>query len=300
MSPSPMLKEQKRKCNIQDFFPSSGKRRCRVPSPNVSDRSAIVDHSRTSITSRKEFEARNDRPLALKATCVPGLTVAPDFITAAEETALLSFLNNPARCTWRTDLSRRSMHFGGTYCCFSPPKQASRNQAIGRTESAASTKRDEPPRSLSKQQQQQDVIHAPPMPPEFDWLLDRFSQQHIFQSSQRPQYCIVNEYHSNLGISAHVENFSFGEPVVGLSLLCPVSMRFHELEKPDGGSVRSGKAGTAKKTGKKEDIWLDGRSLCIMRGESRWKWQHEICRSAKGRGSGWKRISLTFRYKEGD
>lgn len=88
------------------------------------------------------------------------------------------------------------------------------------------------------------------------------------------------------------------QSVVGLSLLDPCSMRFIELEEPDGGSVRSGKAAQAKKTGKKEDVALPGKSLCVMRGDSRWKWQHAILRSKKGRWEGWKRVSLTFRYKK--
>ena len=37
-----------------------------------------------------------------------------------------------------------------------------------------------------------------------------------------------------------------------------------------------------------------------MSGQSRWRWQHEIVRSGKGRGPGWKRVSLTFRYKRGE
>ena len=76
-------------------------------------------------------------------------------------------------------------------------------------------------------------------------------------------------------------------------------MRFHELKEAFDGSVRSGKAGKAEKTGRREDVAMPGRSLLVMRGESRWKWQHEVVRSKRGRGEGWKRISLTFRGKEG-
>ncbi len=36
----------------------------------------------------------------------------------------------------------------------------------------------------------------------------------------------------------------------------------------------------------------------VMTGEARWKWQHEIVRSRKGRiGDAWKRVSLTFRVE---
>lgn len=207
----------------------------------------------------------------LHDTSVPGLTLHRDFITQSEEQSILAFLNDPSKCKWRTDLSRRTMHFGGTYCLM-PSK----------TESPS-----------AKPQ----ILQAPSMPEKFDWLLQKMVDADIFPNDQRPQYCIVNEYTANLGISAHTENFQFGEPVVGLSLLSPCPIRFYELTKPFDGSVRSGKAGKAEKTGRKEDVQMPGRSLLVMRGESRWKWQHEIVRSTKGRDLGWKRVSLTFRYK---
>ena len=137
------------------------------------------------------------------------------------------------------------------------------------------------------------------MPCELEWLIQRMVDAHVFPHDQKPQYCIVNEYTDKFGISAHTENFQFGEPVVGLSMLSACPIRFHELMEPFDGSVRSGKAGKAEKTGKMVDVKLPGTSLLVMRGESRWKWQHEIARSTKGRGLGWKRVSLTFRYKPG-
>lgn len=76
-------------------------------------------------------------------------------------------------------------------------------------------------------------------------------------------------------------------------------MCFHELKKEDGESVRSGKAAKTEKTGRVEDVLLEGRSLCEMRGESRWKWQHEILRSKKGRGVGFRSVSLTSNRRKG-
>jgi alkylated DNA repair dioxygenase AlkB len=219
--------------------------------------------------------------ISLERSKVPGLELHADFVTPEEEIDILSFLNGASKCKWRTDLTRRCMHFGGTYCLFKPPSKAMDKE---------------------NPESKPEIIQAPHMPPELNWLLDRFVTRGIFPQNQRPQYCIVNEYTGAQGISAHVENFSFAEPVVGLSLLCPVSMRFHEMVAPDGGSVRSGKAAQAAKTGRKADVVLPGRSLCVMRGESRWKWQHEICRVKKGRvgmdGAEWKRFSLTFRFKD--
>lgn len=42
-----------------------------------------------------------------------------------------------------------------------------------------------------------------------------------------------------------------------------------------------------KKTGRVVDVQLPPRSLLLMHGPSRWSWQHEIVRSAKGRGLHW-------------
>ena len=203
-------------------------------------------------------------------TSVPGLNLHKSFVTLAEEQQILDFLQD---ASWRTDLSRRTMHFGGTYCLM-PSKSVP-----------------------SKEKQQAEVLQAPPMPAELSWLVERMVDVGIYQEYRKPQYCIVNEYTGNLGISAHTENFQFGEPVVGLSLLSSCPIRFHELARPFDGSVRSGKAAKAERTGKVVDVQLPGRSLLVMSGESRWSWQHEIVRSSRGRGLSWRRVSLTFRVK---
>ena len=203
-------------------------------------------------------------------TSVPGLSLHKCFVTVAEERQILDFLND---ASWRTDLSRRTMHFGGTYCLM-------------------------PSKSFSAEEKQQAaILQAPPMPVELSWLVERMVDAGIYQEDKKPQYCIVNEYTGSLGISAHTENFQFGEPVVGLSLLSSCPIRFHELARPFDGSVRSGKAAKAERIGKAVDVQLPGRSLLVMSGESRWSWQHEIVRSSRGRGLGWRRVSLTFRIK---
>ncbi len=250
---------QKRKA-INDFFKPISKR----PNPEES-----------SLAPWSGLEKESKQPLTIKQTLVPGLILLPDFISLAEERSILSFLNDSSKCVWRTDLSRRTMHFGGTYCLM-------------------------PSKSDSLDRAKPEMLQAPPLPGELEWLIQRMVDAHVFLDSQRPQYCIVNEYTDNLGISAHTENFQFGEPVVGLSLLSACPIRFHELTEPFDGSVRSGEAGKAKRTGGKVDVGLSGRNLLVMKGESRWKWQHEIVRSAKGRGPGWKRISLTFRHRLAD
>ena len=253
-----MTSVNKKRGRIDDFFMPDSK----VPK-NVTSLPEFPLHSAKENGTKKH---------STECMTVPGLSLHKDFITRDEEANILSFLSDPSKCTWRTDLSRRTLHFGGTYCLM-PSK----------TNTAP----------IAKSQ----ILQAFPMPEKLDWLIQRMTSTDIFRHNQRPQYCIVNEYTGALGISAHTENFQFAEPVVGLSLLSPCSIRFHELTQPYDGSVRSGKAGKAERTGRKEDVDLPGRSLLVMRGESRWRWQHEIVRSLKGRGVGWKRISLTFRYK---
>ena len=250
-----MEPSSKKRKAINEFFKPVSKRPSAGQSLSVSE-SMLDEESKQTFT--------------LKSTPVPGLTILLDFVKPTEERGLLRFLGDSSKCTWRTDLSRRTMHFGGTYCLMVPKSDT---PASGNPE----------------------ILQAPPIPEELQWLIQRMVDESIFPSNQRPQYCIVNEYTDNLGISAHTENFQFGEPVVGLSLLSACPIRFHELTKPFDGSVRSGKAGKAEKTGRKVDVDMPGRSLLVMSGESRWKWQHEIVRSAKGRGVGWKRVSLTFR-----
>lgn len=205
---------------------------------------------------------------------VPGLRILPDFITRDEEKAILDYLNSD-QCSWRTDLSRRTMHFGGQYCLYTRP---------------ISGQPPPPPKP--------EILEAPPLPTQLQWLIDRFVEAGVYAEidHKRPEYVIVNEYVNSCGISAHTENFSFHSPVVGLSLGSNDVMKFRELQGAFDGSVRSGKAGKAPRTGNVVDVTLPGRSLCVMSGLSRWNWQHEI--TPRKRGPGFKRVSLTFRVKK--
>ena len=195
-----------------------------------------------------------------------------DFISRQEEIQILSFLSTQ---NWRTDLNRRVIHYGGSYCLL-PPRHASAKE---------------------RQRIENDIVIAEPMPSALDFLISRMIEQRLYLEEEKPEYCIVNEYTDNQGISAHVENFKFGEPVCGLTMGNGDWMRFHELTRPDDGSVRSGKAAKAERTGHKQDVWLPPRSLLVMRRDARSNWQHQICRSWRGRrlNDDWKRISLTFR-----
>lgn len=147
----------KRKRLISDFFTS--KRRCSA-SPGTSKISS--------------------EPPAPVPPAVPGLTILRHFVPRDEEGQLLAFVYDPAKCTWRTDQSRRCMHFGGTYCLYKAPNQkafpSSHHNFSGGHETAK-----------SKPQ----VLQAPPMSSDLSWLIDRFVAKKVFGADKIPQYCIV-------------------------------------------------------------------------------------------------------------
>lgn len=202
---------------------------------------------------------------------IPGLRVLTDFVTVEEEQELLRFLDLQE---WRTDLARRVIHYGGTYCLM-PPRTATPEQRI---------------------QIEKTILTAHSMPNQLDFVVSRMIGQTLYANATAPEYCIVNEYKDRQGISAHVENFRFKSPVCGLTLVQGDWMRFHELKYPNDGSVRSGKASQAERTGTVKDVWMPQRSLLVMEGEAREKWQHEIVRGKRGRSApDWRRVSLTFR-----
>ncbi|PNS16547.1 hypothetical protein CAC42_281 [Sphaceloma murrayae] len=212
-----------------------------------------------------------DLPQEVDLKRPPGLSIIMDFVSHDEEQTILSFLEAQ---TWRTDLSRRTMHFGGEYCLM-PPRNATPEL---------------------KKIIERDIITAPPMPQELDFLVDKMVRAGLYRQEKRPAYCIVNEYLPGQGISAHVENFRFGEPVVSLTLAGSDSMRFHHLASAHAGSVRSGNSSLAPRTGRQEDVVMQRRSLLILREDARSTWQHEIRRTAaSSKPLGWRRVSLTFR-----
>ncbi|KAI1622012.1 hypothetical protein EDD37DRAFT_683981 [Exophiala viscosa] len=135
---------------------------------------------------------------------IPGLTLIPEFISRDEETALLTFLDGQ---DWRTDLNRRCLHYGGTYCLM-PPRDASAEERK-RIEST--------------------ILKADNIPAKVDLVVDGMMERGLYDGKQRPAFCIVNEYMGTQGISAHVENFRFDSPVCGLTLNNGDSIRFHEL-----------------------------------------------------------------------
>lgn len=124
-----------------------------------------------------------------------------------------------------------------------------------------------------------------PLPEFSEFVLQRMLDNQLI--SERPVQLIVNEYTPGQGIAAHTDAKVFGDPVISLSLGSHCMFVFTQ--------------GT-----KKIELYLKPRTLIIMRGESRWTWQHAIplkksdvnpvTGKTEQRGI---RISLTFRTVPG-
>jgi alkylated DNA repair dioxygenase AlkB len=130
-----------------------------------------------------------------------GLIIMPDFISIADETALVAEIDGPEGPAWGDELRRRVKHFGFRYNY--------KSRAI-----SMSDKIDDIPR----------------------WArgcADRLIENGHFESA--PDQLIVNEYEPGQGISSHIDRAScFGPVVASLSLLSDVVMDF---ESADGAKV---------------------------------------------------------------
>lgn len=101
------------------------------------------------------------------------------------------------------------------------------------------------------------------------------------------------------GIAAHVDKFEFSNTVVSISLNSACWMRFHELDLEPGVLPVSIKNNVAPRTGRVEEIWLEPRSILVMRDDARIRWQHEIPKNKRGRPTiGFRRLSLTYRTRK--
>jgi alkylated DNA repair dioxygenase AlkB len=130
-----------------------------------------------------------------------GLIIMPDFISLADEHALLAEIDGPAGPAWSDELLRRVKHFGFRYNY--------KSRAI-----SMSDKVDDIPRWARE-------------------YADRLVENGHFESA--PDQLIINEYEPGQGISPHIDRAScFGPVVASLSLLSDVVMDF---ESPVGAQV---------------------------------------------------------------
>lgn len=117
------------------------------------------------------------------------------------------------------------------------------------------------------------------------WLLvlgERLVQQGIFDVV--PDQVIINEYQPGQGISAHIDcQPCFGDTVASLSLLSTCIMDFTEA-----------------KTGEIVPVFMEPRSIVVMKADARYLWKHSIAKRKQDVYNGQtyarnRRISLTFR-----
>jgi len=117
-----------------------------------------------------------------------GLEVFEEFINEDKATDLLHFVGHQE---WKTELTRRVIHYGARY------------DYGGRVGAPGS---------------------APPIPQEIDWLVDRVRT--IEGMGGGSMAVIVNEYLPGQGISAHIDHLGWGAVICTLSLGWNVPMTF--------------------------------------------------------------------------
>jgi alkylated DNA repair dioxygenase AlkB len=122
---------------------------------------------------------------------------------------------------------------------------------------------------------------ARPIP---EWARFLVDQLHADGISDRPfDQMLVNEYLPGQGISMHRDYDPFDRTVVSLSLLSECAMDFRHL-----------------KSGRREAMLLERRSLLVLSDEARYEWQHGIAARKSDRWEGetikrTRRLSVTFR-----
>jgi alkylated DNA repair dioxygenase AlkB len=118
-----------------------------------------------------------------------------------------------------------------------------------------------------------------------DWLQPLATRLHcegLFASS--PDQVIVNDYQPSQGIAPHVDCIPcFGDTIASLSLGSGCLMDF-----------------THSNTAQKNSLFLSSRSLLMLQGDARYRWQHGIAKRKSDVVDGFKmqrgrRVSLTFR-----
>jgi alkylated DNA repair dioxygenase AlkB len=156
-----------------------------------------------------------------------GLIYIEDFISNDESKDLMNFIDSQI---WSTDITRRTQQYGFKY-----------------EYKTASVKEE-----------------TTPIPKEFKFLNEKLEKYFPNGVDQ----IIINEYLQNDAIAKHVDATQFfGEVVASISLLVPIGMNFHEIQKKD-----------EEKNPKFYQV-LAPNSCVVLSEDARYKWQHEIPRS---------------------
>ena len=106
-------------------------------------------------------------------------------------------------------------------------------------------------------------MHPGELPVPFAELAQRLYDQGLVP--QMPDQAIVNEYEADQGITPHADAPSFYDGIATISPLESWETNFYAPSKGDGGRM-----------GNKVLRLPEQRSVAVMQGEARWKWEHEI------------------------
>lgn len=127
-----------------------------------------------------------------------------------------------------------------------------------------------------------ETMHIGELPRWLVYMGKKLVEAEVF--SEIPDQVIVNEYQPGQGISPHIDcEPCFGDTIASLSLQSTCYMDFTK------------KDGTEKKS-----VWLEPRSLVVLKAEARYLWKHSIAKRLTDQHNGEpilrnRRISLTFR-----
>ena len=171
-----------------------------------------------------------------------GLAYAADFITPAEETALLEAIRelplSEARYRAYT-AKRRTVSYGSEY-------DFTRNARRP----------------------------APPMPAFLRPLGERAGQW-VQRPAEDFVHALVTEYPPGAALGWHRDVPDF-EVIVGISLGASCRMRFRPYRPAERGGKRAGASASRYPPTRQFDLELEPRSAYVMQGPIRWEWQHGI------------------------
>ena len=111
---------------------------------------------------------------------ISGLSYMKKFVSVQEEVLILRELDSRP---WRSDVQRRTQHYGGYYVYkHKAPETQRRLQQQGRSQAAA------------QQSEESNGVKAPEIPSGLWFISDRLIQQGIYSPDDPPTVLVVNEY----------------------------------------------------------------------------------------------------------
>ena len=202
--------------------------------------------------------------------CVEGATVVADFITEADEEALLACVNSRP---WIDSIHRRVQHYGYTF-----------NYKTFLLDFMAET---------------------PPMPEPVQQVIAKICSS--IGGEHKLTQLTVNEYEAGQGIAPHIDTEScFGPSIFVLNLAGGIVMTLRKPYDETAGSSSgsddcdSPSTPANKRAQIKKHMWLPRRSLLVLEREARYAYSHGIAKRINDVVDGQvlprgRRVSMTFR-----